>query len=185
MIVELVAVSALVALTGVGSWRWRARRAATPRPEAHPSSPSGPRGLLPADVLAIPGEELVLEHAVELAESAFVARLFRCVASPKIIVQLDPDAERLLVVEPVELLAGRVPDQLELEGRVLTLVRRGRAVATLLEQAEGWPAGPLDYVVLADRAGRHVVVLDAAARPRLAFRGEQLDRRAVDLLPGR
>ncbi|GAB4203005.1 MAG: hypothetical protein OHK0013_16780 [Sandaracinaceae bacterium] len=196
MLIEIAVGVAAAAVTTVVArvlWARRNRAAeATPAPAAAAAPVRGP-GLHPGDVLSGLGQELVLEAGSELDDGGFVLRVLEVVSTrPRHIVQLDVEGEVLVLAEPTtDVPAGRVADVMEVGGRVLGLVRRGHAVARPVRADRPparWPSGAalsggVEIVVLADRAGRSLIVLDAGPE-RLALRGDRLDRRQLDLLPG-
>jgi hypothetical protein len=145
------------------------------------------RGLVSGDVLMIPGEELALGGSIALDEGGFVLRAFSLVAAAndRWLVQLDPDARDLVLTSETDVVGdSHVPSTLPVGGRTLTLEKRG--TARLTAAGEGVPDvdGKLaPYVVLGERGGRVVVVIDAPNR-RLALLGERLDPRVVDKLGG-
>jgi len=189
MIIEItIGVAALAASSLVTRALW-ARRAARARAtaEAPPAAPivRGP-GLHPGDVVMISGGELALERASELDDGGILRVLETIAAEPRYLVQLDPAGERIVLAKPyLDLPEGRVADVVEIEGRVLTLARRGEATSRpVLPDREGLLAGRVRFTVLADRGGRHLVVLDQEPGTRLALTGDLLDRRLIDVLPG-
>jgi hypothetical protein len=139
------------------------------------------------------GREHVLEAGSELDDGGLVLRALDVLAVRRqSVLQLDAAGEVLVLAEPTEdVPQGRVADSIAQDGRILSLVRRGRAMARAIlpdRPPAAWPSGapltgPVEYVVLADRAGRHLVVLQAGDE-RLALRGDRLDRRQLDILPG-
>lgn len=189
MILELALVSAAL---GAAMAVVRARRA---RPSAETNelgkvlAAARPveRGLVSGDVLMIPGEELVLGGSLALDEGGFVLRAFSLVgaAQDRWLVQLDPDARDLVLAATSDAIPeGPVPAELPLQGRTLRLEKRG--TARVAAQGEGAPAidGKLaPFVILGERGGRVVVVIDAPGA-RVALLGERLDPRVVDRLGG-
>jgi hypothetical protein len=190
-----VAAAAAAAAVARGLWARRARTPApgTPVVEAPNASAARGPGLAPGDVLTGLGQEQVLEMGSELDDGGLVLRVLDVLSARRQhVLQLDVAGEALVLAEPTEAVpAGRVADTVELEGRILGLVRRGRATARPIRSdrpPSAWPSGaPLTgevaYVILADRGGRHLVVLEAGTE-RLALRGDRLDRRQLDILPG-
>ncbi len=188
MILEIaIGVAALATSSLVTRALW-ARRAARAR-AAHPPPPAriirGP-GLHPGDVVMISGGELALERASELDDGGLLRVLETIAAEPRYVVQLDPAGERLVLARPYrDLPEGRVADVVELEGRMLTLARRGEAAARpVLPDREGLLTGRVRFTILADRGGRHLVVLEQEPGTRLVLTGDLLDRRLIDVLPG-
>lgn len=189
MILELALGAALV---GAGSAIARVlyqRRAAATTKALPPPSPKrvtrGP-GLNPGDVLMHDGVEHALERASEVEDGALVRVLEVIATTPRFVVQLDTLGDRLIVATPYdELPAGRVADVVALGARSLSLVRRGEASArTVLEGHEALFTGRCRFAVLADRAGRHLVVVEPEAGERLCLVGDLVDRRRIDVLPG-
>jgi hypothetical protein len=190
VIVELAiaaGVASVASALAARAWMSR-RRPAAPSPAPPPATAARGPGLYPGDVLSMSGEEAVLEQGSELDDGGFVLRIFELISvRPRFLVQLDLAGEALVIAEPTGAVPeGRVADAVELEGRTLGLVRRGKANARAVVAGSPTPwSGELAYVVLGDRGGRRLVVLDAPGQPRLALSGDLLDRRMVDLLPGR
>lgn len=145
------------------------------------------RGLVSGDVLMIPGEELALGGSIAVDEGGFVLRAFSLVgaARDRWLVQLDEGGRDLVLGRDSELVPeGPVPSELPVSGRVLVLERRGTGRASAA--GEGVPAiegATAPYVVLGERGGRCLVVIDLPAR-RVAIAGERLDPRVVDRLGG-
>jgi len=145
------------------------------------------RGLVSGDVVMIPGEELALGGMLALDEGGFVLRAFSLIgaARDRWLVQLDPDARDLVLATETDLIGpGAVPASLPIGGRTLVLERRGTAQA----HGKGEGVGAIDgarapYVVLAERGGRALIVIDLPSA-RLALLGERVDPRVVDKLGG-
>jgi hypothetical protein len=164
-------------------------RATTSEPselgKALASASAKDRGLRSGEVLMIPGEELALGGVIALDEGGFVLRAFSLIgaARDRWLVQLDESARDLaLTSETTEIGEGPVASELPLGGRVLMLEKRGTATASA--RGEGVPTletPRASYVVLGERGGRVVVVIDLGSR-RLALSGERLDPRVVDRL---
>ncbi len=192
MILELAVGAALItAGSALGRVLWsrrgRARRAASAEAKT-PKIPPKTRGagLHPGDVLMLSGAEHALDRASELDDGGLLRILETIDAKPRYVVQLDALGERLVVAEPYEgLPEGRVADVVPLGVRSLQLVRRGEAVAArVLDDHEGIITGRCRFIVLADRAGKHLVVLEPEGAPRLCLVGDLVDRRLADILPG-
>lgn len=193
MIVEL-AIGAAVVTAGsaiarvLWARRGRARRAQAPEPPK--PAPRGP-GIFPGDVLMLPGaeraaSELALERGTDLLDGAFLRILEAIASEPLYVVQLDALGERLVSARPYDALPeGRVADVAAIGERTLALVCRGEAAARpTLEGRPGLLSGRCRFTVLADRGGRHLVVVDPEGGARLCLLGDLLDRRLVDVLPG-
>lgn len=135
----------------------------------------------------VAGSELALDRASELDDGGVLRVLETIAAEPRYLVQLDPAAERVVLAAPyAELPEGRVADVVVLEGRTLTLARRGEAAARpVAADRDGLLSGRVRFTILADRGGRHLVVLEPDSAPRLVLAGDLLDRRLIDVLPGR
>lgn len=197
MIVEVAAAVALLTAGSIGAKLWWTRRRATSI--AHQSTParasasgSSRRGLVPGDVVSIHGEDHVLERASELGSGM---RIFETLgARPRFLVQLDEHATKLVLADRYDgLPEGRVADEVSVGGRTLRLLRREQTSAQAVHSER--PAsltGPVECVLLADRAGRYLVVVEPSpntdtAMPRgyrLVLLGDVLDPRQVELLPG-
>jgi hypothetical protein len=145
------------------------------------------RGLRVGDVLLHVGDSLWLSGGLELDEEGSVLRLFRSPESPRAswIAQLDEEGSELaLLSEASEVPEGSVPDRLPVGGRLLSLLRRGRARV----RGEGEhlpPHGPSAlFTLLSDVGGRLLVVVDFEGAPRLALSGDRVERALFDVLPG-
>lgn len=132
------------------------------------------------------GGELALERGSELEDGSVVRVLQAITAEPTFVVQLDALGERLVIATPYPSLPeGRVADEVAIGTRSLSLVRRGEAVARpVLDDREGVFTGRCRFTILADRAGKHLIVIEPEAGARLCLLGELADRRLIDLLPG-
>jgi hypothetical protein len=180
------------AIVGAGSAIARLlyqRRAAAARPLPPPVSDRPARrgpGLHPGDVLMHDGVEHALERASELDDGTLVRVLQVIATSPRFVVQLDALGDRLVVATPYEALPeGRVADVVAIGVRSLSLVRRGEASArAVLDGHEGLFTGRCRFVVLADRGGKHLVVIEPEGGARLSLVGDLVDRRRIDVLPG-
>ncbi|MBN8614136.1 MAG: hypothetical protein J0L92_26295, partial [Deltaproteobacteria bacterium] len=167
------------------------RRAATaakalpPPPPPSSPRPRGP-GLHPGDVLMHDGLEHALERASELEDGTLVRVLEVIATPPRFVVQLDHAGERILLATSYdELPEGRVADVVALGVRSLQLVRRGEASARpVLDDHGVLFTGRCRFTVLADRAGRHLVVVEPEGAARLCLVGDLVDRRRIDVLPG-
>lgn len=185
MIVEL-AIGAAVVGAGAALARYVVRRRAVARAVTPTPAPkSRGAGLQPGDVLLHGRAEHALDRASELEDGTLLRVLEVIATSPRFVVQLDTQGERLVLAEPYDALPeGRVADAVALGTRSLRLERRGRAAARpVVEGHDGLFSGPCSFTVLADRAGRHLVVIEPEGAPRLCLLGDLLDRRLVDLLP--
>jgi len=176
---------AAVALAGglVRALRRPAPPASPPRPA--PQRAAGPRGLKVRDVVTGPGLEVALGAVLELDEGGLVLRAFRTLEhEERWLVQLDREGLRLALGRPTdEVPAGSVPEALPLGGRTVRLERRG--AAEVRSEGEGLPAMQrVRYAVLAERAGRTLVVIDPEGGPRLALALDELDPRGLDVLRG-
>lgn len=188
MIVELALGAALIGAGGaIARTIWARRNAAAAARRAPPEAPRprGP-GLHPGDVLMLAGSELALERASELEDGVLVRVLEAISREPRFVVQLDAAGERLVIAAPyARLPEGRVADVVAIESRSLSLVCRGEAVARpVLADREPLFSGRCRFTVLADRAGRHLVVVEPDGAERLCLLGDLADRRLIDLLPG-
>lgn len=188
MIVEIALGVTVLAASSLATRAWWARRSARERAAERPAhAPVRGPGLHPGDVVMIAGSELALDRSSELDDGGVLRVLETIAAEPRYLVQLDPAAERVVLATPyAELPEGRVADVVVLEGRTLTLARRGEAAARPVSaDREGLLTGRVRFTVLADRGGRHLVVLEPDSAPRLVLTGDLLDRRLIDVLPGR
>lgn len=188
MIVELAIGAAVLSAGGaVARWLWRRRAAPAALPAPKPVAPKarGP-GLHPGDVLMHDGVEHALERAAELEDGALVRVLEVIATSPRFVVQLDTLGERLVIATPYdELPQGRVADVVAIGVRSLQLVRRGEAAArTVLDDHALLFAGRCRFTILADRAGKHLIVVEPEGGQRLCLVGDLVDRRRIDVLPG-
>lgn len=186
MIIEIaIGVATIVAAGGLASVLRRVR--GEPAAPALPSAPvpTGPRGLRCRDVVTGPGLEVALHAMIELDEDGLVLRAFRTLElEERWLVQLDREGKRLaLGAATREVPDGQIPEALPIGGRMVRIQRRGWAVARI--EGDGIP--PMQrvrYAILAERAGRTVVVLDPEAGARLALRLDELDVRGIDVLQG-
>jgi hypothetical protein len=189
VIVELALGAALLgASSAIARALWTRRNAtaaARRAPEPTTPRPRGP-GLHPGDVLMLAGSELALERASEIEDGSVVRVLEAISQDPRFVVQLDAVGDRLVIATPYPRLPeGRVADVVAVESRSLSLVRRGEAVARpVLEGREPLFSGRCRFTVLADRAGKHLVVIEPEGGERLCLLGDLADRRLIDLLPG-
>lgn len=156
-------------------------------PDGRAPIAAGPRGLLVGDVLLLDDTELWLAGMVELDEEGFVARLFPSPGGVHAdwVAQLDENANDLAALRAtLEVPEGAVPESLPIEGRRLTLERRGHAM--IRTGGEHLPRTNKKgaYHLLSDAGGRVLVVVDFDQAPRIALHGERLERHRVDLLPG-
>ncbi len=201
MIVELLIGAGLVTLGVVATRaaRRRGRDAAEPgdggrRPEAGPAPargaeprPSGPRGLRVDDVLLYANDELWLAGEIHLDEEGFALSLFRTPGSPRFgwVVQLDPEAREVALLEPTaEVPGGAVPTELPIGGIRLSLRRRGHAGVRTAGEHLPQTTERARYAVLGGPGGRTLVVIDFEGGERLALAGERIGRELLDLLPG-
>lgn len=190
MIIELAIGTAAVAAVG-SAIAWLRRRRAPALPAALPSAafemePSlGRRGLRCGDVITAPGLEVALHAMIELEEEGVVLRAFRTLeVNERWLVQLDAHAKRLaLGARSDEIPDGAVPEVLPVGGRRVRIERRGRALVRL-EGPELPAMQRVQYVVMSERAGRVLVVIDPEDGPRLALHLDELDIRGVDVLRG-
>jgi hypothetical protein len=189
VIVELAIGAALIgASSAIARTIWARRNAAAATRRA--ATPPPPRargpGLYPGDVLMLAGSELALERASEIEDGTLVRVLEAISREPRFVVQLDAVGDRLVIATPYPRLPeGRVADVVAVESRSLTLVRRGEAVARpVLDDREPLFSGRCRFTVLADRAGKHLIVIEPDGGERLCLLGDLADRRLIDLLPG-
>lgn len=188
MIIELAIGAAAVAAVG-SAIAWIRRRSPPPAPLSsvafQAETSLGQRGLRCGDVVTAPGLELALHAMIELDEEGLVLRAFRTLeVNERWLVQLDGRATRLALGLPtLEVPAGAVPEVLPVGGRRVRVERRGRALVRL--DGPSLPAMTrVEYVVMSERAGRVVVVIDPEQGDRLALRLDELDIRGVDVLRG-
>jgi hypothetical protein len=184
----ILEVAIAVAAAGAALGALRAMRRRPPSAELTDAlAAARPRrtGLSTGDVLAIPGEELVLGGVVTLDDGGSVLTAFALVgaARDRWLVQLDRDGNDLALTTESSELVGEIPAALPIGGRTLALEKRG--VARITATGEGVPAidgARAPYVVLAERGGRVAIVIDPANGSRLALVGERIDPRVVDRL---
>jgi len=189
VIIELAIGTA--AFAAVGSALAWLRRRTSPAPLTTSSaafeveSSLGTRGLRCGDVITAPGIELALHAMIELDEEGVVLRAFRTLeVNERWLVQLDGRGKRLALGLPTtEVPAGAVPEVLPVGGRRVRVERRGRA-SVRLEGPELPVMVRAQYVVMSERAGRVVVVIDPDGGDRLALHLDELDIRGVDVLRG-
>lgn len=184
MIIEIaIGVATLAAASGlVAVLRRRTGPVVAPPPE--PPRATGPRGLKVRDVVTGPGLEVALGAMIELDENGLVLRAFRTLEhEERWLVQLDREGKRLALGQPTaDVPAGNVPEALPVGGRTVRIQRRGWAVVRcegdvpVMQRAR--------YAVLAERAGRTVVVIDPDGGARLALALDELDIRGIDVLQG-
>lgn len=193
MIIELgLAVSA----AGVALWAYRRRQ----QPKAPPGDPkrdpkAGPEpkparrpGLHVSDVILYADTELWLAGCIDLDDGSDVLRLFATPGAKRAsyVAQLDREGEDLATLGPeAKVSAGRVPDELSLDGARLRLRKRGRA--SVRTEGESLPAhtAQADYALLGDPSGRLLLVIDFVGGERLALSGERVPRGMLDVLPGK
>ena len=190
MIIELgLAVSA-----GVALWAYRRRRQSkrAPGADAKQGPKAGPEpkaarrpGLHVSDVILYADTELWLAGCIDLDDGADVLRLFATPGAKRAsyVAQLDRAGEDLATLSPAtKVSAGRVPDELTLDGARLRLRKRGRVSV----RAEGESLPPhtaqADYVVLGDPSGRLLLVIDFVGGERLALAGERVPLGMLDVL---
>lgn len=147
----------------------------------------GPRGLRVGDVLLYEDTELWLAGCIELEEEGFVARLFISPGSKRAewVAQLDDEGKDVAaLMETSDIPGGPVPESLPVDGRRLSLERRG--AADVVTRGEHLPrtAERASYTILSDAGGRVLVVVDFVKAPRLALAGERISNHMIDLLPG-
>lgn len=191
MIVEILMGAGLV-LAGAAAARVFLRREANGTGEgARESTPEpvreGPRGLRVGDVLLYDDTELWLAGMLELDEEGFVARLFPSPGGLRAdwVAQLDEEASDLAALRKTdEVPAGAVPEALPIDGRRLTLERRGHAVVRTDGEHLPRTNAKGSYCLLSDAGGRVLFVLDFEKAPRIALTGDRIERHRVDLLPG-
>ncbi len=186
MILE-IAIASVILAGGAGVARaWRARRsraAEVKRLVAAPKKTRGP-GLWPGDVVQVFHEDFALEACTEIEDGSFFARVFEVVADARCIVQLDVAGEEIVIGKPAEVFEGRVPDRIDTGGRILMLQRRGAAMNAIERRGpEPTSIGKVDYVVLGDKGGQRLIVLDRQGS-RIALSGELLHLGSVSILPG-
>ena len=182
-----IAIASVILAGGAGvarAWRGRRLRAAeVKRLVAAPKKARGP-GLWPGDVVQVFHEDFALEACTEVSDGNFFARVFEVVADERCIIQLDVAGEELVIGQPTEILDGRVPDRIDAGGRILTLQRRGASMnATERRGPEPLSIGKVDFVVLGDKGGQRLIVLDRQGS-RIALSGELLHLGSVSILPG-
>jgi hypothetical protein len=189
VIIELAIGTAAVAAVG-SALAWFRRRRPPPPPALSSAafeveSSLGQRGLRCGDVVTAPGLELALHAMIELEEEGLVLRAFRTLeVNERWLVQLDGRAKRLALGLPTtEVPAGAVPEVLPVGGRRVRVERRGRAIVRL-EGPELQAMTRVEYVVMSERAGRVVVVIDPEEGARFALHLDELDIRGVDVLRG-
>lgn len=194
MIIELALVAGVA--TSVALWRRRKQRkaraalalakesGAAGKAEAKPTRRSG---LNVSDVILYADTELWLAGCIDLDDGADVFRLFATPGAKRAsyVAQLDREGEDLATLgAATKVPAGRVPDELSLDGARLRLRKRGRA--GVRTEGESLPVctAQADYVVLGDPSGRLLVVIDFVGGERLALSGEKVPRGMLDVLPG-
>ena len=192
MIIELgLAVSA----AGVALWAYRRRRQPkAPARTREPGPKGGPEqkaprrpGLHVSDVILYADTELWLAGCICLDDGADVLCLFATPGAKRAayVAQLDREGEDLATLSPgAKVSAGRVPDELSVDGSRLRLRKRGRA--SVHADGESLPpyTAQADYVLLGDPSGRLLLVIDFVGGERLALSGERVPRGMLDVLPG-
>jgi len=154
----------------------------TPRPER-----IGPRGLRVGDVLLYEDTELWLAGCVELEEEGLVARLFVSPGSTRAgwVAQLDDEGNDIATLkETSEVPGGPVPESLPIDGRRLSLERRGAAEVVVRGEHLPRTTERAGYTILSDAGGRVLVVVDFVKAQRLALLGDRVSKHMLDLLPG-
>ena len=190
MILELAVGAAILgAGSAIARLVWTRREASAAKALPPPQAPPRPRGpgLHPGDVLMQEGVEHALERASELEDGTLLRVLEVIATPPRFVVQLDGAGERILLATTYDgLPEGRVADVVALGARSLQLVRRGEGSArAVLDDHGALFTGRCRYTVLADRAGRHLVVVEPEGAARLCLVGDLVDPRRIDILPGR
>lgn len=194
MILELAMVAGVAA--SVALWKRRQRRKvqspARTEKESGAAREGGPKlprrpGLHVSDVILYADTELWLAGCIDLDDGADVFRIFATPGAKRAsyVAQLDRAGEDLATLSPAaKVPAGRVPDELSLDGARLRLRKRGRA--SVRGEGESLPphTAQADYVVLGDPSGRLLVVIDFVAGERLALSGERVPAGMLDVLPG-
>lgn len=192
MILELAMVAGVA--TSVALWaRRRRQKAQVPRLEKEAGAgkaaakPARRPGLHVSDVILYADTELWLAGVIDLDDGADVLRLFATPGAKRAsyVAQLDRAGEDVATLSPAtNVPAGRVPDELSLDGARLRLRKRGRA--GVRSEGESLPAHTdrADYVVLGDPSGRLLVVIDFLGGERLALSGERVPAGMLDVLPG-
>lgn len=194
MILELALVAGVA--TGVALWkRQQSRKAQAPARLAKDSDaaqkaeakPTRRAGLNVSDVILYADTELWLAGCIDLDDGADVLRLFATPGAKRAsyVAQLDREGEDVATLSPAaKVPAGRVPDELSVDGARLRLRKRGRAAVHT--EGESLPAHTpqADYVVLGDPSGRLLLVIDFVGGERLALSGERVPRGMLDVLPG-
>ncbi len=187
MIVEAVVLgAAALGLSAIAArWGWKRRARGSAQAEQAAARSPRPAGLAPGDVLSYDGVDLVLERGSELVDGARIRVLVALSVEPRYAVQLDDAGERVVLASPYDALPmGRVADVVEVGARSLSLVCRGDAAAADVVVDRGLLRGRVRFTMLADRAGRHLVVLEPDEGERLALLGDLVDPRRLDVLPG-
>ena len=189
MILEVALAGALVAGAGIARAWWARRRNAVPLKRLALAAASSPKptrgaGLWPGDVVQVFSEDFALEGCTEVSDGDFFVRVFEVVADARCIVQTDRLGEQLFIGKVAEVFEGRVPDTKDTGGRLLTLLRRGTSLhAIRRESLAPLPFGKVEYVLLGDKGGQRLLVLDSEGS-RVALTGELLHMGSVTILPG-
>jgi hypothetical protein len=148
---------------------------------------SGPRGLRVGDVLLYADSELWLAGMIQLDEEGLACRVFPTPGGLRSswVVQLDDQGRDLgLMSDTDDVPAGPVPESLPMNGRRLTLERRGHAEVRGEGEHVPSTSGRCAYAILSDAGGRVLVVVDFEKAPRLAILGDRVSPGVIDLLPG-
>lgn len=193
MILELAMVAGVA--TSVALWARRRRQKAQVPARVEKEAGAGNAAAKPArrpglhvsDVILYADTELWLAGVIDLDDGADVFRLFATPGAKRAsyVAQLDRVGEDVATLSPAtKVPAGRVPDELSLDGARLRLRKRGRA--GVRSEGESLPAHTdrADYVVLGDPSGRLLVVVDFLGGERLALSGERVPAGMLDVLPG-
>jgi hypothetical protein len=151
------------------------------------TKPARRAGLNVSDVILYADTELWLAGVIDLDDGADVLRLFATPGAKRAshVVQLDREGEDVATLSAASKIpAGRVPDELSVDGARLRLRKRGRA--SVRTEGESLPPHTphADYVILGDPSGRLVLVIDFVGGERLALAGERVPRGMLDVLPG-
>ncbi len=149
-----------------------------------------PRRLGVGDVLLYGPRELWLAGRIDLDEEGSRIALFRAIGDPEIewVAQLDRDSTQLVLLRgSVELPEGSLPERLPIQGRLLSLWRRGRA--RIESSGEHLPpvAERARFTLMHDAGGRIALAIDFEGSPgaaRLAMLGDRIELAAPDVLPG-
>ncbi len=199
----IIELAMAIGAAGVAAWAYRrqqAKHAAAAGPHKQDdkqddkhNKPDEPpprarrRGLNISDVILYADTELWLAGCIELDDGGTALLLFATPGGKRasFVAQLDREGEDLATLDYAkDIPAGRVPDELPVEGVRLRLRKRGSAEVITAGESLPLTTERAEFVVLGGPGGRLLIVVDFVGGERLALHGERVPRGMMDLLPG-